>query len=1212
MSAQVLFRILVYLAFFAWTINFTFAQNVGINNPNPAASALLDLTSANKGLLIPRVALNAANLAAPVASPDTSLLVYNTATAGTPPNQVNPGFYYWNGTRWMRFNETGEGWSTTGNAGTITGTNFLGTTDFSPLMIKVNNERAGLLEGAPGGLTLLGHHAGLNAPWFSENTMIGSEAGKNTLGSSRSVFVGSGAGKSVSGEGNVAIGYMSDTTSWPKNYNTVVGYKAGSYIQADGMSLFGAEAGRWSGLGRNNSYFGFWAGRQLDGSNNALFGDSVMIQSNVGSDGNSIFGSKAGTNLSQSAGNSIVGHSAASTLFSGVSNAVFGEHAADYYYSGSYNSIFGAEAGGGHNWGNVNNDGNALFGYRAGRELEQGGHSIFGTEAGYLSREGQANSYFGRRAGYNNLDGSNNSFFGDSAGYNVGYSYTMSDRNAFFGAKSGNWLNDAMDNVMVGYKSGGLLQDGDYNTLVGSEANGSGASFQLDFVTAIGYRAGMTNTISQNSFIGSQAGMNNQSGEDNTYIGFRAGVSIQGDDNTFVGDSTGAKLFTGDQNTFLGSKAGGTMDSGSENVGVGYRALYGISTFNTINGTTALGVRAGENPIGSVIGGVYVGYMSGHTGNGTDNCFIGGLAGQTYGGIQNVAVGTAAGNSLNSSNRNVLMGYHSGYSMNNSEDNVVIGYQAGSSASGIDKNVLIGRSAGQFLSFGDEGNVIIGDHQGFSSHAGNNHTLVGRESHAQGSNFGTAFGAWAVATGAGGTAIGPLAQAYANASALGAYAYAPNANTVVLGGVNGVNGSPYTANVGIGTVAPAERLHVVGSIRMVDGSQAAGRVMTSNASGTASWTDPGTIFNGWSTTGNAGTNTTTNFIGTTDNNGIAFRTNNIERMRIYNTGIVGIGTTAPTRKLHVVNNGGSGGGVPHGNSMFVLENNTSLYQHMLHPSGSESGFLWGSPGTSIRGGIVFNNIAQGLVFRTGGNTTRMALTNLGRLGLGTTAPTATLDVRGNAVFNELGGNFDFRVESDLLNYMFWIDASANNVKIGTSALSSMLLRVGQTTGAGIHIGSVETIADAGGNLLETNSTFIPSTDNNRNLGSPTRRWNQVWAGVGVIQTSDGRDKEHVRDLEYGIAEVMKLRPVKFNWKSQPYEGDKIGLIAQEIETVISEVVQKHEWVQEEEGSDNMIRKETDRYGVYYSDLIPVLVKALQEQQEEIEGLKARLEEIENR
>lgn len=116
------------------------AQNVGINSTGgtPDASAMLDVSSTNKGLLIPRVALTATNAAGPISSPTTSLLVYNTATAGTVPNNVIPGYYYWNGTAWIALATAHSSWSLTGNAGSDKETNFIGTTDDTDLVFKTD------------------------------------------------------------------------------------------------------------------------------------------------------------------------------------------------------------------------------------------------------------------------------------------------------------------------------------------------------------------------------------------------------------------------------------------------------------------------------------------------------------------------------------------------------------------------------------------------------------------------------------------------------------------------------------------------------------------------------------------------------------------------------------------------------------------------------------------------------------------------------------------------------------------------------------------------------------------------------------------------------------------------------------------------------------------------------------------------------------------
>lgn len=127
---------------------------IGINTTTP--NAMLDVTSATNGVLFPRIALTANNVAAPVVNPQggalaTATIIYNTATvAGV--NGVNPGYYYWNGSIWITFS-TSIDWKLNGNAsitspafpltyGTSTigvNENFIGTKDANDVVIGTNN-----------------------------------------------------------------------------------------------------------------------------------------------------------------------------------------------------------------------------------------------------------------------------------------------------------------------------------------------------------------------------------------------------------------------------------------------------------------------------------------------------------------------------------------------------------------------------------------------------------------------------------------------------------------------------------------------------------------------------------------------------------------------------------------------------------------------------------------------------------------------------------------------------------------------------------------------------------------------------------------------------------------------------------------------------------------------------------------------------------------
>ncbi|HPF98317.1 MAG TPA: tail fiber domain-containing protein, partial [Mangrovimonas sp.] len=105
---------------------------------------------------------------------------------------------------------------------------------------------------------------------------------------------------------------------------------------------------------------------------------------------------------------------------------------------------------------------------------------------------------------------------------------------------------------------------------------------------------------------------------------------------------------------------------------------------------------------------------------------------------------------------------------------------------------------------------------------------------------------------------------------------------------------------------------------------------------------------------------------------------------------VGIGTTSPTRRLHVSN--GASGGTSNANTGILLESDVNVYQHFLTPNNRESGLLFGSNTASIHGGIIFDNSDEDISFRTGGNTTRMTLINSGYLGIGTATPGGQLEL----------------------------------------------------------------------------------------------------------------------------------------------------------------------------------------------------------------------------
>lgn len=139
-NAEILTCYIILLLF-----NFSFAQ-VGIGTTSPADGALLDLNSANKGLLVPRVSIADLSTILPItpgtASGTSGILVWNTnGTTGV-------GFHYWDGNDWIPLlgGAPSVDWTILGNAGTdgganatTSGINFIGTTDLQRLKFRTND-----------------------------------------------------------------------------------------------------------------------------------------------------------------------------------------------------------------------------------------------------------------------------------------------------------------------------------------------------------------------------------------------------------------------------------------------------------------------------------------------------------------------------------------------------------------------------------------------------------------------------------------------------------------------------------------------------------------------------------------------------------------------------------------------------------------------------------------------------------------------------------------------------------------------------------------------------------------------------------------------------------------------------------------------------------------------------------------------------------------
>ncbi len=244
------------------------------------------------------------------------------------------------------------------------------------------------------------------------------------------------------------------------------------------------------------------------------------------------------------------------------------------------------------------------------------------------------------------------------------------------------------------------------------------------------------------------------------------------------------------------------------------------------------------------------------------------------------------------------------------------------------------------------------------------------------------------------------------------------------------------------------------------------------------------------------------------------------------------------------------------------------------------------------------------------------------------SPQHRLDAGFPTIFNQQQGDFGLVVRGTTRPEVLGVDAGENIMFAGTDAVNltnngttingatveyvAAFLKNAETNGTAIQMGTSEHIVDFGNFIMGPYANWSPTVDNNFDLGRSNFRWDDVYATAGVVNTSDIRLKKNIKELNYGLAEVMKLEPISYQWKHNRNLSEvKLGFSAQQLLEVIPEVVKTHDYVYPDEKKPSVLTP-NENLGVYYSDIIPVLTKAIQEQQEIINALEQRLNALEGK
>jgi hypothetical protein len=519
----------------------TYAQ-VGINEDGsqPNASALLDVKSTTKGILIPRMTTTQRTN---ISSPATGLMVFDSTTNS---------FWFYNGAAWTEI-KTG---AVTSLQDTDTDTKIQVEESADEDKIRFDlggSERLVIGQNASGSTLIellnnnnnvfLGQYAGGNNTTGEANTFIGEYAGGNNTTGQFNTFIGEDAGgANTTGLNNTSLGASSASNLTTGEGNTFIGFHTGRVNNGNSNSFFGRDAG-YSNLGNNNTFLGYRAGYNNQSSNNIFLG------------------SQAGENETGS-GKLYIENSNSTTPL------IYGDFTNDIVKINGRLSIT-------NGFSDADNDTKIQVEESADEDIirfDMKGTEFMKLNNGRIEILNTGRSVIiGEYAGENDDYTNNKNVF---VGYDAGNANTTGRNNVFNGYEAGEKNIDGFENIAIGYISLQNNTSGDQNTAVGAATltNNTG-----NYNTALGHAALFLNTSgNNNTTIGRYSMFNNLIGSNNTSLGYGAGESATGSGNIFLGYQSGQNE-TGNNKLYI--------DNSNSNMPL----IYGEFDNNivTINGTFA-------------------------------------------------------------------------------------------------------------------------------------------------------------------------------------------------------------------------------------------------------------------------------------------------------------------------------------------------------------------------------------------------------------------------------------------------------------------------------------------------------------------------------------------------------------------------------------------------------------------------------------------------
>ncbi|HPH83869.1 MAG TPA: tail fiber domain-containing protein [Ferruginibacter sp.] len=458
------------------------AQNIGLGTTTPDASAMLDIKSNTKGLLIPRTS-TVSRLA--IINPAKGLILYDSTTNN---------FWFYNGSSWNSMTDNNASWKLNGNAAVNSSTQFIGTTDNQPIRLRVNNTWAGEINPSNGNIGL-GLNAGPLQTTGINNTALGIASLANNVTGSNNVAIGDSALYNHNNPGtNVAVGThalykntigIANTAVGPYalyrndygGYNTAIGVNSlSNNINGDENVAIGSRALQFNGGSFNTSTGASSLRFSLGGTSNVANGYQALYSNTYGSY-NTAMGFDALYSNSTGQENTAIGAYALHENTTGLQNTAIGSYAM-FYQSFNNNGI---------SW----NSGNTAVGYQA----------LYRNQPTSIN-SGINNTAIGSLSLRNNTNGTDNT----GIGYNVLNANTTGSQNTALGIDALKLNEYGSSNVSIGRGSLAGNLSGNNNTALG------------------GYSLFRNSAGHGNVAIGQYALQNNNNGNENIAIGYWAGT----------------------------------------------------------------------------------------------------------------------------------------------------------------------------------------------------------------------------------------------------------------------------------------------------------------------------------------------------------------------------------------------------------------------------------------------------------------------------------------------------------------------------------------------------------------------------------------------------------------------------------------------------------------------------------------------------------------